>query len=247
MSKALIAGNWKMNGDRPFASELARAIAASGDLGCEFLLCPPYTSLETVAAALEGSSVALGAQDCHAETSGAFTGDISVEMLRESGCSHVIVGHSERRSGHHETDAIVQAKATAAQTGGLTAVICVGESLAQRESGAALEVVESQVVQSLPEGAETLNTVIAYEPIWAIGSGKIPTLEEISAVHRHIAGVLDREVGDGAGTAIRILYGGSVNAENAKEILACEGVGGALVGGASLKADSFLAIGQSCP
>lgn len=248
MTRMLIAGNWKMNGDVKMAEELADAImrGSEGD-ACEYLICPPFTALNTVSQKLTNSGVSLGAQDCHTEASGAHTGDISVGMLSDIGCQYVIVGHSERRSNHGESDSLVQGKAEAVQSAGLTSIICVGESNEQREAGAALEVVSAQVTQSLPADVDASRTVIAYEPVWAIGTGKVPTLEQISEMHMNIQSVLSGIMGDHAAKTIRLLYGGSVNAENANEILRCEGVGGALVGGASLKADSFLAIGQSCP
>ena len=248
MARMLIAGNWKMNGDLNKARELAKAIKeGSAAHDCEYLLCPPATALSTIADSLKGSGVSLGGQDCHAEASGAHTGDISVGMLSDIGCEYVIVGHSERRSDHMESDATVKAKAETAQAGGLTAIICVGESDAQRESGEALSVVETQITQSLPNGATSSNTVIAYEPIWAIGTGKVPTLEQITEMHLHIQSVLQREMHGDSPESTKLLYGGSVNVENAVKILRCAGVTGALLGGASLKADSFLAIGQSCP
>lgn len=248
MTRMLIAGNWKMNGELNMARELAVAVKeGSAAHSCEYLLCPPATALSTVAMSLKNSGVSLGGQDCHAEAAGAHTGDISVGMLSDIGCRYVIVGHSERRSNHMETDAAVKAKAEAAQSTGLTAIICVGESDAQRESGAALSVVETQVTQSLPNSATSSNTVIAYEPVWAIGTGKVPTLEQITEMHLHIQSVLKREMGGDSPESTKLLYGGSVNGENADKILRCDGVNGALVGGASLKADSFLSIGQSCP
>ncbi len=230
------------------AREIAVAVKeGSAAHSCEYLLCPKATALSTVAMSLKNSGVSLGGQDCHAEAAGAHTGDISVGMLSDIGCRYVIVGHSERRSNHMETDAAVKAKAEAAQSTGLTAIICVGESDAQRESGAALSVVETQVTQSLPNSATSSNTVIAYEPVWAIGTGKVPTLEQITEMHLHIQSVLKREMGGDSPESTKLLYGGSVNGENADKILRCDGVNGALVGGASLKADSFLSIGQSCP
>jgi triosephosphate isomerase len=248
MVRMLIAGNWKMNGELNMARELANAIKEGSTAhSCEYLLCPPATALSTIAELLKDSDVSIGGQDCHAEASGAHTGDISVEMLSNIGCEYVIVGHSERRSGHMESDATVKVKAETAQAGGLVAIICVGESHTQRESGEALSMVETQVTQSLPNGATSSNTIIAYEPVWAIGTGKVPTLEQITEMHLHIQSVLQREMHGDSPESTKLLYGGSVNAENAYKILRCAGVTGALVGGASLKADNFLAIGQSCP
>ena len=248
MTRMLIAGNWKMNSELNMARELAVAIKEGGSAhSCEYLLCPPATALSSVAELLKDSDVSLGGQDCHADASGAHTGDISVDMLSDIGCQYVIVGHSERRSDYMETDATVKAKAKAAQAGGLTPIICVGESDGQRESGEALSVVDVQVTNSLPSGATSSNTVIAYEPVWAIGTGKVPNLNQISEMHLYIQSVLKREMGGDSPELTKLLYGGSVNARNADKILQCDGVTGALVGGASLQADSFLAIGQSCP
>ena len=237
-----------MNSELNMARELAVAIKEGGSAhSCEYLLCPPATALSSVAELLKDSDVSLGGQDCHADASGAHTGDISVDMLSDIGCQYVIVGHSERRSDYMETDATVKAKAKAAQAGGLTPIICVGESDGQRESGEALSVVDVQVTNSLPSGATSSNTVIAYEPVWAIGTGKVPNLNQISEMHLYIQSVLKREMGGDSPELTKLLYGGSVNARNADKILQCDGVTGALVGGASLQADSFLAIGQSCP
>ena len=248
MTRMLIAGNWKMNGDISMARNLATTIAREGDFSnCEYLLCPPFTAIQTVATAIGNSGVALGGQDCHATESGAHTGDISVGMLSDLGCRYVIVGHSERRSNHDESDADVKAKAEAAIRAGMTAIVCVGESEAARELGDALAVVGSQVASSLPDAARATNTVIAYEPVWAIGTGKVPTVEQIAEMHLHIQSLLTQQLGNDSAKTVRILYGGSVNAGNAHEILRTDGVGGALVGGASLKAESFLAIGRSCP
>ncbi len=249
-TQMLIAGNWKMNGQLQAAEDLVRSIrGAAKDDGCEYLVCPPFTALSTVASILRepGSRLSLGAQDCHAAASGAHTGDISVGMLRDIGCQYVIVGHSERRGNHGESDSDVRLKAEAAHAGGLTAIICVGESDQQRMAGTALSTVEAQIVGSLPEGANAVNTVIAYEPVWAIGTGKTPTLEQISEMHIHMQSVLKDRISDSPAASLRLLYGGSVNPGNAAEILKCQGVDGALIGGASLEADSFLAIGRSCP
>ena len=248
MPKALIVGNWKMNGDIGTARKLAGAIVAgSSTPNCDYLICPPFTALSEVSGVLEGGVVKLGAQDCHAAASGAHTGDISVGMLSDIGCQYVILGHSERRLSHGESNALVKSKATAALEGGLSVIICVGESELERKAGTALATVEKQVVGSLPELSDSINTVVAYEPVWAIGTGTIPTTEEISEMHLHISSVLEREMSDPNAEAMRLLYGGSVNPKNASEILRCARVNGALVGGASLEAESFLAIGESCP
>lgn len=240
----LVAGNWKMNGLRQDGAMLAsalmeRAAAAGSALGCEILVCPPATLLSEIGGILAGSGIALGGQDCHAAAKGAYTGDISAEMLADLGCSHVIVGHSERRQGHGETDAVVRGKISASWRAGLTAILCVGETQTQRQAGDALKVVSSQLSGSIPEGAGAAGLVIAYEPVWAIGTGLTPTTDDIGAMH---AGIRSRIP---AGT--RILYGGSVNAKNADAILSLPEVDGALVGGASLNADDFWAISQSCP
>lgn len=233
----LIAGNWKMNGLRAdgvaLAGELAQR-AKGRSRGSELLVCPPTTLLTLVAEVLQGSGIALGGQDCHAAPKGAFTGSISAEMLRDAGCSHVIVGHSERRHGHGESSADVQDKALAAWHAGLTAIVCVGETREERESGRAREVVIGQVEGSIPEGATTVNLVVAYEPVWAIGTGLTPTTHDIVQMHAAIRDALPPHT--------RILYGGSVNPKSCAEILALHEVDGALVGGASLKAEDFWAI-----
>jgi triosephosphate isomerase (TIM) len=240
----LVAGNWKMNGLRQDGTMLAHALkaraAAAGDrLGCDILVCPPATLLSEIGGILAGSGMALGGQDCHAASKGAYTGDISAEMLADLGCSYVILGHSERRHGHNETDAIVRSKIAAAWRAGLIAILCVGETQRQREAGEAVEVVSSQLAGSMPDEATTASLVVAYEPVWAIGTGLTATTDDIAAMHVEIRSRLP------SGT--RILYGGSVNPRNADTILGLRGVDGALVGGASLKADDFWAIAQSCP
>jgi len=229
-----------MNGLRADAIALARAIAlqAKEPHTCDLLVCPPATLLAAVGAALAGSVVALGGQDCHAEPAGAFTGSVSAEMLQDAGCSHVIVGHSERRHGLGESDADVRAKALAAWRAGLVAIVCVGETRAEREAGRAIEVVSGQLAGSIPDGAAADRLIVAYEPVWAIGTGLTPTKADIIEIHRTIRACIP------AGT--RILYGGSVNPKNAAEILALGEVDGALVGGASLKAEDFWAIAKAC-
>jgi triosephosphate isomerase (TIM) len=238
--KRLVAGNWKMNGGRADGLALARAVAERARTAhrCELLVCPPFTLLAAVGEALTGSGVALGGQDCHSAAAGAFTGCISAEMLKDSGCSHAIVGHSERRHTCGERDADVRAKAEAAWRAGLVAIVCVGETRAEREAGRALAVVSAQIAGSVPDGAAPDRLIVAYEPVWAIGTGLTPTIADIAEVHAGIRGRVP------AGT--RILYGGSVNAKNAAEILALEEVDGALVGGASLKAEDFWAIAEAC-
>jgi triosephosphate isomerase len=238
--KRLVAGNWKMNGLRADGLALARGIAerARQPHRCELLVCPPATLLIAVGEVLAGSGVALGGQDCHPEPKGAFTGDIGAEMLKDAGCSYAIAGHSERRHACGETDADVRAKTVAAWRAGLVAIVCVGETRAEREAGRATAVVAAQLAGSLPDGADADNLIVAYEPVWAIGTGLTPTLADIAEIHTAIRARIP--------TGIRILYGGSVNPKNAGEILAHGEVDGALVGGASLKAEDFWAIAQAC-
>ncbi len=241
--RPLIAGNWKMNGLAVGLDE-ARAVAAALDdhpVGARVALCPPATLVERMAQALAGTGVAVGGQDCRAEPGGAFTGDIAAEMLAEAGASLVILGHSERRAGYGETDAVVAAKVLGALRGGLEPIVCVGETLEQRQAGQALAVVTGQVRGSLPAELADKAFAVAYEPVWAIGSGLTPNLAEIEEVHVAVRATLVELFGDG-GARVPILYGGSVKPSNAKEILAVKDVGGALVGGASLKAADFLGI-----
>jgi triosephosphate isomerase len=241
----LIAGNWKMNGGLADATALAKAVATLPTGPAEILVCPPFPFLAAVGQALAGSRVALGAQDCHAAPNGAHTGDVAAEMLRDVGCRYVIVGHSERRTNHAETDAVVKAKAEAALRAGLAAIVCVGETLAERDSGRANAVVAAQLAGSLPAGATAGNLVVAYEPVWAIGTGRTPTAAQVADIHAVVRADLARRFADGA--AMRVLYGGSVNAANAAELLAVANVDGALVGGASLKADAFAVIAAAAP
>ena len=237
--RQLVAGNWKMNG---LSADLAELDLLRQGLGaataCEVLVCPP-ASLIARAAAIGG--LVLGGQDCHREASGAFTGDISAEMLKDAGASYVIVGHSERRQYHRETDEEVGAKAKAAWRAGLSAIICVGETESERDEGRAKPICHGQIRGSVPKGANAANTAIAYEPVWAIGTGKTPTNDDIVAMHAHIRECLIAQLGEAA-SQVRILYGGSVKPSNAAAILSLENVNGALVGGASLKAQDFLAI-----
>lgn len=241
MRRGLAAGNWKMNGTSASLVEIEALKTAHGAPKVDVLICPPATLLARMAEVAEGSAVAVGGQDCHAAEKGAHTGDIAAGMLVDAGATAVIVGHSERRADHGETDADVRAKAEAAIGAGLVAVICLGESLDERESGKTLEVIGGQLAGSLPDGLTGATAVIAYEPIWAIGTGKIPTIEQITEVHDFIREKLVARFGDEGG-AIRVLYGGSVKPSNAAEIFAVENVDGALVGGASLKADDFSPI-----
>ncbi len=248
MRRKLIAGNWKMNGLRQDGLDLARALAArirGGGPDCDWLVCPPAQLLIPVGEAIGGSGIALGAQDCHTEAAGAHTGDLAAPMLADAGCSFVIVGHSERRTDHGESDALVKAKAAAAQAAGLTPIVCLGETEEQREAGRALEVIETQVTGSMPGAAEPL--VVAYEPVWAIGTGKVATPEDVAEAHAHIRGLLGGIFGAEAAEAIRVLYGGSVKPNNARDLRALADVDGGLIGGASLKADDFLAIANAVP
>lgn len=246
MAKALIAGNWKMNGLAARAEALARAVRdGAGAVAdrAEILICPPATVLAMVARAMRDGPVMVGGQDCHMKVEGAHTGDISAEMLKDAGASHVILGHSERRTDHAETNEIVVAKAQAAMTVGLKPIVCIGETLAQRESGRAIEVVQDQVFNSIPDGFAEAGGIVAYEPVWAIGTGKSASEAEIEEMHRFIRTLLgNRQMG-----AVPILYGGSVKPANAAAILALPEVGGALVGGASLVAADFLAIAAAAP
>ena len=242
-TEKLIAGNWKMNGLGGSLGEVEalRAALAEAAPACRVALCPPATLIERMARA-GGEGIEIGGQDCRAESHGAFTGDVSAVMLRDAGATLVILGHSERRQGHGETDAVVAAKAEAALSAGLEPIICVGETLEQREAGRAVEVVRGQVMASLPAIlAEKGAFAVAYEPVWAIGTGLTPSLEQIEAVHRAVRAAMIERLGP-AGAARPILYGGSVKPDNAREILAVPEVGGALVGGASLKSADFLGI-----
>jgi triosephosphate isomerase len=243
MRRKLAAGNWKMNGLKGALAELdalktAHPVADSADI----LICPPATLIAAAAKACADSPVGIGGQDCHAETAGAFTGDISAEMLVDSGACAVILGHSERREAHEESSELVRAKARTAQAAGLCAIVCVGESLAQREAANTLDIIAGQLATSLPDSSTAETLVIAYEPIWAIGTGKIPSMAQIGEVHDFIRARLERRFGADIGRGVRLLYGGSVTAENAKQIFDVPNVDGALVGGASLKADSFSPI-----
>ncbi|MGR3758876.1 triose-phosphate isomerase [Roseobacteraceae bacterium NS-SX3] len=242
MRQKLAAGNWKMNGTGAALGELAALAESHPSPAAQILICPPATLLSRAADAAKGSAVAIGGQDCHANASGAHTGDISAAMLKDAGASAVILGHSERRADHSETDAQVCAKAEAAIAEGLIAVICIGETLAEREAGDTLKVAGTQLAGSVPAAATGANTVIAYEPVWAIGTGKVPTLEQIAEVHDFLRAELTARFGAETADSIRLLYGGSVKPSNAAEIFAVSNVDGALVGGASLKAADFSPI-----
>lgn len=241
--RALVAGNWKMNGSIAMLKEprLLAAMLKDVKLKADVMVCPPAVLLRRVKSILKGSKIKLGGQDCHWAASGAHTGDVSAEMLKEAGCAAAIVGHSERRANHGETDAMVQQKARACQRAGLSAIICIGETLEERKAGSTLDVVARQLKGSLPEGSLSANTVIAYEPVWAIGTGLTPTTAEVAEVHALIRAELKGLMG-GEGAQTRILYGGSVKPGNAAELMGQPNVNGALVGGASLKAADFLGI-----
>lgn len=241
--KPLVAGNWKMNGSLAMLREprLLAGMMRDVKTRCDILVCPPATLLRRVKGVLKGSKIKVGGQDCHAAASGAHTGDISAEMLKDAGATYVIVGHSERRTNHKEPNETVQAKAAAAHRAGLTAIICIGETLDERKGGRTLPVLTAQLKSSVPEGATAANTVIAYEPVWAIGTGLTPTTAEVTEAHTHIRADLAKVMG-GEGPGTRILYGGSVKPSNAAELMSAANVNGALVGGASLKAADFIGI-----
>ncbi len=242
--RPLIAGNWKMNGSRAqtkaLISDLGARLAAQPDLAADLLVCPPALYLTDAVALAQGRGIAVGGQDCHTAASGAHTGDIAADMLVDCGCRYVILGHSERRADHDESSELVAAKAKAALAAGLIAIVCVGETEAERDRGLTLDVISSQLEGSVPADAEGGNLVVAYEPVWAIGTGRTPTPEDVAAVHAHIRSLLKAWFKDGA--EIRILYGGSVKASNAATLMHVPEVNGALVGGASLKADEFWGI-----
>ena len=246
--RPLIAGNWKMNGLRASSAEFqamlagAPGVAAKADL----LVCPPATLIAAFAEKARGSNtIAIGAQDCHPKASGAHTGDLSAEMLADAGASAIIVGHSERRADHGESDALVRQKTEAVWRAGLTAIVCIGETQQQRDAGQALDICRGQLDLSLPDQARADNLVVAYEPVWAIGTGLTPTVGDVQQIHKFIRDFLIARF-NGEGARTRILYGGSVKPSNAVELMAVENVNGALVGGASLKAADFLAIAAGC-
>ncbi len=242
MARKLAAGNWKMNGSGAELDQVQALVEPVASASCEVLICPPATLIDRMRALVESTPLALGGQDCHAAASGAHTGDISAGMLADAGASHVIVGHSERRTDHGESDHLVATKAEAGRAAGLTPVICLGETLSQREAGQTLAVVTSQLSGSVPESLKGEDFVIAYEPVWAIGTGLTPTLEQIEEVHGALRTALADRLGPEAAQAVRLLYGGSVKPGNAAEIFGVPDVDGALVGGASLKAADFAAI-----
>lgn len=244
----MIAGNWKMNGLSADGVNLAKEITAAVKAKkrtCEFVVCPPFTLLSLVKKALRGGKIALGAQDCHTAEKGAHTGDISPVMLYDLGCSYVILGHSERRADHKETSAEVCQKVMAAHQAGLKTIVCIGETLEQREAGKTIDVCSRQVKESLPDGAKAADVVVAYEPVWAIGTGKTPTPKEVEDVHAAVRNVLVKKIGRAEANKMRILYGGSVKPSNAAEMLSLPDVDGALIGGASLKSADFIAIADN--
>jgi triosephosphate isomerase len=248
--RTLIAGNWKMNMLAGEGAALAGAVAAGSDgLACELLVCPPATILRTVVEAVAGSAVAVGAQDCHEAESGAYTGDISAAMVSDTGAGYVILGHSERRHGLGESSARIREKTAAAHAQGLVAIVCIGETEAERDAGQTLDVLSAQIDGSLPAGdggfaVSGADTVIAYEPVWAIGTGRTPTIAEVAEAHAHIRAHLAAGMNGDAG-AVRLLYGGSMKPENAGDLLSVADVNGGLIGGASLAADSFLEIARA--
>ena len=245
----LVAGNWKMNGLAPQLEEARRARdrlgAADFAPGVEAMICPPATLIALLAREAAGSRLAVGAQDCHVAVKGAHTGDISAEMLKDAGAVAVIVGHSERRADHGERDGDVKAKAAAAHRAGLTAIVCIGETAGERRAGLTLPVVARQLTGSLPDGAKAGNVVVAYEPVWAIGTGLTAKPADVAEVHAFLRRTLEERLGP-EGKGVRLLYGGSVKPDNARELMAIDNVNGALVGGASLVASDFLAIVAAC-
>lgn len=243
--RPLVAGNWKMNGMKASLTEAQAVrthISASAPLSVDVMICPPATLVAALADASSGSALLVGGQDCHVAENGAHTGDVSAEMLADAGATAVIVGHSERRSDHGESDGLVRAKAEAAHRAGVTAIICVGETETERRAGETLSVVGGQLKGSIPTTARASDTVIAYEPVWAIGTGLTPTTDDVAEVHAMVRSELEALLGSEQAAAMRILYGGSVKPANAAELMAVANVDGALVGGASLKAEDFIGI-----
>ncbi|GAA5078478.1 triose-phosphate isomerase [Roseibacterium beibuensis] len=239
MRVKLAAGNWKMNGTRAALAEVDTLVAEHGAASVEVLLCPPATLLGAMAERIGEAQIAVGGQTCHPEASGAHTGDISAEMLADAGATYVILGHSERRADHGESNDMVRAQARAALAAGLKCVICVGETEAERDAANTLDIISGQLAGSIPDLSTGESLVVAYEPVWAIGTGRTPTLDQIGEVHDYIRAELERRFGTGVGRSVRLLYGGSVKPSNAADIFAVSNVDGALVGGASLKAADF--------
>lgn len=248
-TRPLIAGNWKMNGSRAYAKDIAEALvnrlSEHEDVNFEMLLCPPAPLIDVVRESVGASGIVIGGQDCHTAKQGAHTGDIAAVMLADAGCNYVIVGHSERRGDYGEVDAVVRDKAAAAQMAGLIPLVCVGETVEQREAGEAVEIVTKQVEGSIPNGSSASTVIVAYEPVWAIGTGRSATVEDIAEIHNSIRMALSKIVVDGE--SVRILYGGSVKPDNAAAILSVDNVNGALVGGASLHAHEFFSIAEAAP
>ena len=247
--KTLIAGNWKMNGLLEDGIALAKGVAQevkkAARKDCEFLVCPPFTLLTSAKKAIKGSRLMLGAQDCSFADKGAHTGDISPVMLKDLGCQYAILGHSERRTDHHETNELVAKKAEAAINAGLKVIICIGETEAERDAGKTIAVCTDQIMGSVPAISTHQNTVIAYEPVWAIGTGKTPTTQDVQDVHFAIRKVVAKKLGRANANKMRLLYGGSMKPSNAKELLSLPDVDGGLIGGASLKVEDFMAIGEA--
>ena len=242
MANLLFAGNWKMNGTGKSLSEVAELAASEIKPGLKVLICPPATLISRMADALRKTGIEVGGQDCHDKPSGAYTGEISAKMLNDAGATYVILGHSERRQNRGESDSSVRAKVSVAWRADLITIVCVGETEEQRNKGETLAIVESQIDQSIPDGANSDNLVIAYEPVWAIGTGKTPTLDQIAEVHEFIRNYCIDRFGEVEGHCIRLLYGGSMKPDNARDILGIENVNGGLIGGASLKASDLLGI-----
>ena len=240
MRRSIAAGNWKMNGLRENFNEILLIDAASENVNCDVILCVPDTLIREISE--KTKNIFSGGQNCHIEASGAFTGDISAEMIKDAGASHVIVGHSERRVNYNENNNLIKSKAQTALNEGLKAIICIGETLKERDTGITLDIIKKQLLDSLPQEITGETIIIAYEPVWAIGTGLTPTIEQITEVHDFIRAELENNYGKKIGHSVNILYGGSMNAKNAHEISAIENVDGGLVGGASLKAESFIPI-----
>ena len=240
MRRSIAAGNWKMNGLRENFNEISLIDAASEDVNCDVILCVPDTLIREMSE--QTKNIFSGGQNCHIETSGAFTGDVSAEMIKDAGASYVIVGHSERRVNYNENNNLIKSKAQAALNEGLKTIVCIGETLTERETGVTLDIIKKQLLESLPQEITGETIIIAYEPVWAIGTGLTPSIEQITEVHDFIRSELENNFGQLVGQSINILYGGSMNAKNVGEISAIENVDGGLVGGASLKADSFIPI-----
>jgi triosephosphate isomerase len=249
--RKLIAGNWKMNCLKADGVALATALAgrmkSEGAARFDMAVCPPFVLIPAIVGAVAGSAIAVGGQDCHAQEKGAHTGDTSAWMLKDAGCRYAIVGHSERRTNHAETDDVVKAKAAAALAAGLDVIVCIGETLEERDAGKTLDVNRRQLHGSLPDAGTSANTVIAYEPVWAIGTGRTATPDQAQEVHAMIRAELAGRYGKAEADKFRILYGGSMNAKNAAELLAQPDIDGGLIGGASLKADDFWAVAQGSP